>query len=186
MNNAIASISKFIPSCEQEEVDKRLFLKYLTEFPDVLTRDNLLCHFAASAFVINSAHDKVVAAYHNVYKSWGWLGGHADGDDDFARVARKEIEEESGLRNLSPLTDGIFSIDSQSVIPHFKNGKFVPAHVHLTVTYVFVASEKDALRIAEDENSDIAWFGFDELIEKSTEEHMKPVYKKIIAKIKGL
>lgn len=47
-------------------------------------------------------------AYHNIYKSWAWTGGHSDGDSDLLNVALKEAKEETGLENLKVLSDGIF------------------------------------------------------------------------------
>jgi len=66
-----------------------------------------------------------------------------------------------------------------------RKGIFVPAHVHLNVTHVLIASDKDKLNFQPDENSKTAWLGFDELIEKSTEPYMKPVYRKIIEKLRS-
>lgn len=77
------------------------------------------------------------------------------------------------------------SIESLSVIGHFKRGKYVPAHVHLNVTYLFQAREDELLKIKADENSAIGWLTFDELLSRSTEPHMIPVYKKIIEKLKN-
>lgn len=185
MKKVINAIQQYVPGCEQEKADKELFLHVAKNLPDALTRDNNLVHFTTSAFVINPSKTKVVSTYHNIYDSWNWMGGHNDGDDNFLRVAKKEIREESGIKNLVPLTAGIFSIESMPVLGHVRRGKYVTAHVHLNVSYVFIASEKENIRIEADENSDIAWLGLDELIEKSTEPHMKPVYRKIIDRIRG-
>jgi len=183
MERVIKAIKEFVPSCEQEKVDKKLFLACARKFKNVLTRDNELCHFTSSVFVINESKNKVVSIFHNIYKSWSWLGGHVDGDDDFLRVAKKEVEEESGIKNIKVHCNGIYSLESLPVFAHTRKGIFVPAHVHLNVTYVFVADEQDNLRIQEDENSNIAWLGFNEIVEKSTEDFMKPVYQKVINKI---
>ena len=69
---------------------------------------------------------------------------------------------------------------------HVRKGKYVPAHTHLNVTFLFEADEKEGVRILEDENSNIGWLTFEELLHKTSEEHMKPVYEKIIKKIKNL
>ena len=34
----------------------------------------------ASSWLVNQAHDKVLMIYHNIYHSWAWTGGDADGD----------------------------------------------------------------------------------------------------------
>ena len=41
--------------------------------------------------------------YHNIYKSWSWTGGHADGDSDLLNVAIRELKEETGVKNLKLL-----------------------------------------------------------------------------------
>ena len=128
----------------------------------------------------------MLCIYHNIYKSWTWVGGHADGDDDMLYVAKKETEEETGLKNFKPILDYPISIDSLPVAGHFKRGKYVPAHVHLNVAYIFEADEKEPIRIKEDENSKIGWLKLNEIVEKTAEPQMVPVYKKILEKIKKL
>jgi len=186
MKDVIKQIEEFIPSCEQEEVDKELFLYVAENIPNSLTRDSLIGHFTVSAWVMNEAKDKVLCAFHNIYQSWAWLGGHCDGDGNLLRVIEKEIEEESGIKNFRPYKDGIFSLESAPVFAHMKNGKYIPAHVHLNLTYVFIADDKCVTRIAEGENTDVGWKGFEELVEITKEEHFKPIYKKIIDKIRKL
>ncbi|MDR0462426.1 MAG: NUDIX hydrolase [Christensenellaceae bacterium] len=134
MQKIIKAINEYKPTCEQEEVDKKLFLQVAETIPNSLTRESTLVHFTTSAFVINKQKTKLVSAWHNIYKSWAWLGGHNDGDDDFLRVVLKEIQEESGLKNIKPFTDGIFAIESLCVLPHTRKGAFVPAHIHLNAT----------------------------------------------------
>ena len=184
MSRTIEMIKKYVPYNEQETKDKQFFID-CEKKDQILTRDNELCHLTSSAFIINKAHDKVLCVYHNIYKSWCWPGGHADGEDDMLYVARKEVVEETSLKNLKPLSEMPISIDSLSIKSLFKKGKFVPAHVHLNVTFLFEADEKETIHILEDENSNVGWLGLDELIEKSTEPHMIPIYKKIIERIRN-
>lgn len=183
MAHFIEELKTYVPTCEQEEMDKRVFLDCIEKYDNVLTRDCSVCHFCSSAFIINKEHTKVLCIYHNIYNSWCWVGGHADGDDDLEYVAKKETTEETGLTNIKVLGT-LAAIDSLCVHSHIKRGKFVSSHLHLNYTYIIEADEKDKIRILPDENSKIGWLEFDELLEKSTEKHMIPVYKKLIAKIK--
>ncbi len=73
-------IEEYIPCNEQEENDKELMLTYIDTFSDVLTRDNRIGHFSASSWITNKERTKALMIYHNIYKSWAWTGGHADGD----------------------------------------------------------------------------------------------------------
>ena len=136
-------IEKYSPYNEQEINDKEMMLKYIDTFEDVLTRDNKMCHFTASNWIVNKERTKVLMIYHNIYKSWAWTGGHADGDEDLLHVALKEANEETGLNNLKLLSDGIFGIQILTVDSHIKRGKFVPSHLHLDCCFLFEADENE-------------------------------------------
>ena len=104
------AIERYQPFNEQEEHDKALILKALREEKDIFTRANALAHMTASAWVVNPQHDKALMVYHNIYKSWSWLGGHADGDENLLNVAIREVKEESGVVDVKPVSKDIFSL----------------------------------------------------------------------------
>ena len=56
-----------------------------------------MAHMTASSWIVNEDYTKVLMIYHNIYNSWAWTGGHADGDEDLLHVAVKEAREETGL-----------------------------------------------------------------------------------------
>ena len=91
------NLEKFVPYNEQEETDKRIMLKYLKDFDDVLTRQNEYGHFTSSAFILNKERTRLLMIYHKIYNSWAWTGGHSDGDNDLLHVAMKEAKEETGI-----------------------------------------------------------------------------------------
>ena len=177
-------IEKYLPYNEQEEKDKPLLLEWLLE-PDVFTRENKKAHFTASAWVVNPKRTKVLMIYHNIYDSWAWLGGHADGETDLLKVAEKEAKEESGITDLKPVSEDIASIEIVTVSGHEKKGKYVSAHLHLNVTYIFEAPEEQSLTIKPDENSGVMWIDVDDIKNKSTEKwFIERIYSKLIAKMK--
>ncbi len=184
--NLKEQIEKYIPYNEQEVSDKELMLEYINTFDDVLTRENKMCHFTASNWIINKDRTKVLMIYHNIYKSWAWTGGHADGDSDLLHVALKEAEEETGLNNLKLLSDGIFGLQILTVDSHIKRGKYVSSHLHLDCCFLFEANEEDELKIKEDETSGVKWINIDEATKITNEEIMKPIYEKLNSKIKNL
>ena len=186
MSNSVEMLRKYVPYNEQEKLDIDQIVNAERIFGDILTRKNQFCHLTASAFIINQFHTKVLCIFHNIYNSWGWVGGHADGDDDLLCVAQKETKEETSLQKFKVLQKLPFSVELLPVKSHVRKGKYVPAHTHLNVTFLFEADEKEDVRILEDENSNIGWLTFEELLHKTSEEHMKPVYEKIIKKIKNL
>ena len=154
----IQDIEKFIPYNEQEEKDKEEILRRLKNNEKLLTRDNKSAHLTASAWILNQDHNKVLMAYHNLYDSWAWLGGHADGESDLLKVCIKEVKEESHIKDIKVLTRDIFSLEILTVDGHIKKGEYVSSHLHLNVTYLLEANDQQTLSIKEDENSNIGWF----------------------------
>ena len=179
-------IEKYIPYNEQEASDKELMLEYIDKFEDVLTRKNKMCHFTASNWIVNKDRTKVLMIYHNIYKSWAWTGGHADGDSDLLQVAIKEAEEETGLNNLKLLSDGIYGLQILTVDSHIKRERFVSSHLHLDCCFLLEANEKEKLRIKEDENSGVKWVEIDKATKLTNEEKMKPIYAKLNSKLKTI
>ncbi len=173
-------VEAFEPMCPQECADRALALKMIEEYPDnVLTRDNLIAHFTASGFVVNETLDKVLMVHHLIYRTWAWTGGHADGEADLLAVAIREAEEETGIGNLKPLTGNMDSFDVLPVYGHEKKGAYVGTHLHLSAAYILVASEKDAIRIKEDENDGVRWISRDEMDKFSNEPYLIRIYEKL-------
>ncbi len=71
--------------------------------------------------------DRVLMAYHNIYHSWAWTGGHADGEKDLLSVAMREAREETGIKTVTPVMDQIFSLEVLTVDGHEKKGLYVPS-----------------------------------------------------------
>ena len=93
MNEKIYNlIANFEPFDDKEKKDKEVMLNYIKNTEDVLTRNNEIVHMTVSAWITNKDKNKILMIYHNIYNSWAWVGGHADGDDELVNVARKEAE----------------------------------------------------------------------------------------------
>ena len=179
-------ILKYNPYDEQEEKDKELFISLLSNEKDIFTRENKLVHLTASSWIVNEERTKILLCYHNIYNSWTWLGGHADGEEDLLKVAIKEAKEESGLTNIKPLDEGnIFSLESLCVEGHIKKGVYVSSHIHLNITYLLEANDKELLKIKEDENKNLGWFDFDDIYTLSNEAwFIKNIYPKLNDKLR--
>ena len=89
-------------------------------------------------------------AYHKIYDSWAWVGGHSDGDSDLLHVAMKEAKEETGIKNVTPISENIYSLEIIAVNGHEKREKYVASHVHLNATYLLEADESEEIHIKED------------------------------------
>lgn len=183
----ITQIQNYIPVNEQEETDKRTLLQWLSRPEDISIRENLTGHLTASAWVVTPDRTKVLMAYHKLYDSWAWLGGHADGDWDLCRVAMKEAREESGIEMLRLVSESPISLEILTVNGHEKKGKYVPCHLHLNLTYLFEAESDQVLHCKPDENSGVAWIPMENLAAYSSEPwFVERIYSKLVTKSKTM
>ena len=128
--NLIKQIEHYNPWNQQEAEDQREFLRRLKSGEALFTRENLSAHLTASAWVVSPDRSRVLMAYHNLYDSWAWLGGHADGEKDLLKTALREVQEESGLSRVRPVSSEIYSLEILTVDGHEKHGRYVPSHLH--------------------------------------------------------
>lgn len=179
----IEVIKQYTPQNKFEEKDRQYMLELYEMFKEKLFKRYQFFHFTASGVVFNESFTKVLFIYHKIYDSWGWMGGHLDGSTDFLITAKKEIYEESGLKNITPILPEPISIEVLPVWAHLKNGEVVAAHQHLNVTFSFTAKEEDELKINHFETNGVKWILITELDQFVKEELMLPIYKKIIERV---
>ena len=183
MEHLISQIEAYIPYNEQEVRDKAQILAFLRSGAELITRDNPVAHMTASAWVVSPDRKQVIMVYHNLYRSWSWMGGHADGDWDLLRVAKKEVMEECGLEELTVVSPDIFSLEILCVDGHEKREQYLSSHLHLNVTYLFEADPALPLRIKPDENSGVAWVAAEDVPEKTNEVWFRErIYSKLCEK----
>ena len=183
----IAALVDYRPWNAQEEKDRGLILHALRTNEDIFTRQNTMAHMTASAWVVNPERDRMLMAWHNIYHSWSWLGGHADGETDLLAVALREVREESGIQRVRPVLTAPFSLESLTVDGHEKRGQYESSHLHLNVTYLLEADDSQRTASKPDENSAVGWFPLEEAVAASSEEWFRErIYSKLNEKLKRL
>lgn len=184
--NRIKAIEDYKPYNEQEEKDKEITVSCMEIFDDILTRNNKIAHLTSSAFVVNEKRDKALMVHHNIFNAWSWTGGHADGEEDLLLVATREVMEETGVKNVRPLSKSIASIDIIPVMGHTRRGEYVPPHLHLSIAFLFEADENEPLAVKPDENSGVRWIPIEQIDKYSNEPHMMRIYSKIVSRMEEL
>ena len=174
-------IAAFRPGDAREAQEQRTILEMIArEGERLLTRDCTWAHITASSIIVSPDRRRTLMAYHRIYDSWAWTGGHADGETDFEAVARREANEETGIRGLTRLGGGIASIEILPVWAHTRHGQEVGSHLHLNVSFLYEADDAQPLRVAEAENSAVDWVEIARLEQAVTEPPMLPVYRRLL------
>jgi len=183
--NYINEIKNYPPKNEQERQDKKVILDCIQASPqNILLRDNEIAHITSSGFILNKSLDRALFIHHNIRNCWAWTGGHADGDSNLLDVALREATEETGV-NVTPISTKIASVDVLTVTGHFKAGKYVNSHLHLSIAYLFTANEADLITIKPDENSKVEWFPIDKIVKDVFSERDVYLYTKLLQQAKA-
>ena len=181
--NLTAQLRALRPWNPQEQRDRDTLLRLLEAGQAPCGREDP-AHLTASAWVASPDRRQVLLAYHNLYDSWAWLGGHADGERDLLSAALREVREESGLEDVRPVSPDIYSVEILTVDGHEKRGQYVSSHLHLNVTFLLEADPGAPVRCKPDENSRVGWFGLEEAVAASAEPWFQTrVYSKLNAKL---
>ena len=179
-------LERYQPWNEQEERDRAEILRRLKSGEELYGRENLSAHLTSSAWVVSPDRQRVLLAYHNLYDSWAWLGGHADGERELLAVALRETWEESGLETVRPVTTAPYSVEILAVEGHEKRGGYVPSHLHLNVTYLLEGDPASPIRCRPEENSRVGWFALADVPAVSSEPWMRErIYRKLNAKLEN-
>ncbi len=140
---------------QQFEARKQV-LSFCREHPDALYRTCLEGHLTGSAVVVDPGRGQTLLLHHTKLGIWVQPGGHADGEGDLARVALREAEEETGLRDLEIVTPAI-DIDVHVISARGDE----PEHLHLDVRFLVLA-QPGAVQETNHESTDSRWVGLED------------------------
>jgi len=101
---------------------------------------------------------------------WTCPGGRCDGRESVEVALRREVEEETGIKNLE-------IIDFISEVPGAKKGDVVPLFLCRT--------DQEAILMEPRKFSDWKWFGIDDFPREYINDHARTVILKLLSKCKN-
>jgi 8-oxo-dGTP pyrophosphatase MutT (NUDIX family) len=157
-----AVLARHRPRDEREARDLARIRAFVASHPDPFDRRIPEGHLTASALVLSPAGAAVLLLHHRKLGRWLQPGGHAEpGEHDGAEIALREAREETGLAPLALHATAPRPLDVDVHVIPARDGE--PAHEHLDLRYLVVASPAVALRPSAGEARDLRWFRWDEL-----------------------
>jgi 8-oxo-dGTP pyrophosphatase MutT (NUDIX family) len=131
---------------------------FISRFQELLSQDNcferthLPGHITGSSWIADPTHTQILLVHHAKLNKWLQPGGHADGDENVLRVALREAEEETGLKNLTVISETPFDVDIH-LIPARKD---FGEHYHYDIRFLIEADTTEPIIVSE-ESHDVKW-----------------------------
>jgi 8-oxo-dGTP pyrophosphatase MutT (NUDIX family) len=157
----IRALTDYKTSFVEEGAFRDQFLELLAH-PRCFYRDHLPGHITGSAWIIDETGMFVLLTHHAKLNKWLQPGGHADGDEDVARVALREAIEETGLQTIQIKAKTIFDLDIHA-IPARNN---FPEHLHYDIRFLIQASRLEPVVLTEESHA-LEWIPVGALAERT-------------------
>ena len=142
----------------------------------VLERDDCLLrtcfepgHITASAWVCSPDGSRCVLLHHGKLDKWLQPGGHVDGEARPWLAAQREVEEETGLRELELFRCGVEIVPLDLDVHVIPARRSEPAHEHHDVRFLLRAPA-DAPLVLSAESNELRWIETARLEDFTSEE----------------
>ncbi len=160
----------FILSAPHSPKQKKILSKIEYQ-SDILYRDGRPGHLTASTLIIDPENLNILLLYHAKLKRWLQPGGHADGDEDLARVALREAIEETGIATLA-LVEPAIDLDIHLVNPPDED-----PHEHYDTRFLALAPS-DSRIVRNHESEELRWVSPKDLPDLGGVDDLYPLVQK--------
>ncbi len=153
----LAQLAAHAPADEKEALDVQRIKTLVAAHPNIFSMNCEVGHITASAAVIEPRSRRTLLHYHKRLGRWLQVGGHAEYETDFARVALREAREETGLPDLIHFPSSAAPVPIDYDIHTIPQSIDRPEHLHLDFRYVLMTRQPDALAPAQGESARFRW-----------------------------
>lgn len=184
--NILSILENAVPHDEKEDDDIETMKQLIKKYPNIMAQNCEVGHITGSALVCDN-RERCLLHYHKKLKRWLQVGGHADYETDFAAVALREANEETGLPDLwhFPKADNPVPIDFDIHTIPATDTK--PEHLHLDFRYMLKTNQPEKINPPPEEITDFVWATFDDVLNPSDpndDKLLDPALKRLIQKCK--
>ena len=159
LTNIKNKVQAYISVFPEEKNGLSILNQQIKNGDDLFDRKNMTGHITASALII-SPTNKILFVFHKVLKKYLLPGGHIEKiDKNLVEAARREIAEETGIKNilLHPWckeNNLPIVLDSHYIPPNSKKNE--GQHYHHDFMFIF-QSRKTTVNLDESEVTDYTW-----------------------------
>lgn len=171
----VTMLENYFPAVKEEIDFKQEIIAFIKENPNCFERSLEKGHITASAWLLNKNKSHTLLMHHTKLDKWIQLGGHCDGDPDVLAVAIKEVQEESGIQNVVPVSNDIFDIDIH-LIPENKKEK---AHYHYDIRFLLQVVGDEHI-VQNKESKELRWIAKELNLIPTNEQSVIRMFKKWI------
>ena len=153
-----------VPVDSEEGRSIYVMKRMIQQYPNIMAQNCEVGHITGSALVIDVSQGSILLHHHKKLQRWLQFGGHADYETDFAQVALREAQEETGLQDLRfyPDTDNPQPIDFDvHSIPARDNR---PEHLHLDFRYLLATNQSHLVNPPNAESDQIISVKFNDIL----------------------
>lgn len=151
--NLLQKLHNYHPVYPQEVAYKQRIIEFVQQHPDCFERSLAVGHITASSMLLNKQKTHALLMHHAKLDQWFQLGGHCDGESDTLAVAIKEAQEESGIIDITAVSQAIFDIDVHLIPANKKDA----AHYHYDIRYLLQVNSDENI-VINNESKELKWF----------------------------
>ena len=135
---------------------------------NLFNRKNIEGHIVASGYIYSLNDDKLLLLEHKSLNKFLQPGGHIEKEDkELILAARREVQEETGLKDLENI-----NIEEDINVPFDINSHFIPTnekkqeegHFHHDFRYLFVVDDIEDVKIDYNESNSYKWVNIESLL----------------------
>lgn len=175
-NKILKLLNEYKPIDLEDKQQQEEIISFVNKNEKCFERELEIGHITGSAWIIDNNYNSILLNNHKKLNTWMQFGGHADGENDILEVTKKEVFEETGLKFISLIYDGIFNLDVHE-IPQFKD---IAPHKHYDIQFLFSTDISAKIEINFEESNEIKWVKIEDVNQYTTD----PAAQKMLRKVK--